>query len=165
MTDYTEIGTIIKPHGLKGHVAVHVEDYALRGFNQFEQIYLELMGSYVPYAMDEVASLSKGKFKVKLTGIDSVEMAELMRGHTVFQETGLLGLEQQVDLAGYKLIDPRGEAIGEVKTVIQSPMQVLLLVSKDGKEFYVPLVREYIVSADTAKKRMVLDLPGGLEDL
>lgn len=165
MTDYTEIGTIIKPHGLKGHVAVHVEDHALNGFDRFEQIYLELMGSYVPYAMNEVAVLGKGRFKVKLAGIDSVEMAELMRGHTVFQETGLLGLEQQVDLSGFMLTDPQGQAIGEVKAVIQSPMQVLLLVHKDGKEFYVPFVREYIVSADTAKRKIVLDLPGGLQDL
>lgn len=164
MAHHTEIGAIVKPHGLKGHMVVMVK-HGAEVFPRFENLFVQQMGALVPYLIEETDSLNKGRFKVKLAGIDSIGAAELLRGSAVFQLTEMLGLERQADLTGFSLYDTKGKEIGYIKEIVENPMQVLMLVKSEKKEFFVPLVEDYIISLDEKRSRIVIDIPEGLEDL
>ncbi|MEZ4723019.1 MAG: ribosome maturation factor RimM [Flavobacteriales bacterium] len=163
--EYTKIGVIIKPHGLKGEVAVKSEPGIVGRYTEFKSIFLSMGGTYVPYIIESQASLNKDKLKLKLSGLNSASDAEMMRGNELFQLTKLLGVEKQMDLTGFSIILESGFFVGVIDEVIENQAQVLLAVLRNDDEVLIPLVDDFIVAVDSKKRQITLDLPEGLLDL
>ena len=141
--------------------AAYVSQY--RGF---EQLYLSQFNSKVPYAILDVAVLSTSTFKITMRGVDTVQQADALRGVEIFQENKLLTFSDEVDLVGMEVYSKDGTRIGEVVDTLENKAQLLLvIVSADDEEHYVPLVEDYLVSMDVKAKTITLDLPEGLLEL
>lgn len=163
--EYTKIGVIIKPHGLKGEVAVKSEPGIVGRYSEFKSVFLSLSGAYVPYVIESLAALNKDKLKLKLLGLNSASDAELMRGNELFQLTKLLGVEKQMDLTGFSIILENGDVVGMIDEVIENQAQILLVVLTNDDEVLIPLVDDFIVEVDSKKRQITLDLPEGLLEL
>ncbi|NQV53099.1 MAG: 16S rRNA processing protein RimM [Flavobacteriales bacterium] len=164
--EFTEIGVIVKPHGLKGAVVVKAEAAYVSQFKGFEQVYLSQFNSKVPYAVVDLAVLGTSMFKITLRGVETVQQADALRGVELFQENKLLTFSDEVDLVGMEVFSKDGARIGEVVDTIENKAQLLLVIAaSDDEEHYVPLVEEFLVSLDVKAKSITLDLPEGLLEL
>lgn len=163
---FTEIGVIVKPHGLKGAVVVKAEVAYNAQFRGFELLYLNQFESMVPYAIEDLAVLSTTTFKLTLRGVNSVEKAEALRGTPIFQQNDLLSFSDEVDWVGMTVVSKDGNDIGKVVDTVENKAQLLLVVqSKTVEEQYIPLVEAFIVEMDLKEGTITLDLPEGLLDL
>lgn len=163
--EYTEIGIIIKPHGLKGDVVLKVEPTVETHLSSFKSVFLNLNGTYVPYLVEGVAALNKGKAKIKMMGLDDSNIANSFRGKSLFQLSALLYIDKQVDLEGFLVVDANESEIGTILSVIDSTAQTLLEVQRGEDEIYIPLVEEFILETDISNRTLKMNLPDGILDL
>jgi 16S rRNA processing protein RimM len=66
---------------------------------------------------------------------------------------------------GYELIDAKIGSIGKVLDVQELPQQLMLTVSYQGEEKYIPLVENFIDYISEENQEIWLHLPDGLLDL
>lgn len=163
--DFTEIGVVVKPHGLSGSMVILLEASFYEQALSFDTIYLEQFGSYVPYKVLDKASLNGGKAKFLLQGIDSAERAEMHRKTKVFQITDELQEHEILDLEGWTVvINDLAEAT--ITRQIDNTSQVLLEIEDEkGRQFLIPLVDEFIKSVKEEERRIEMEVPDGLLDL
>ena len=83
---------------------------------------------------------------------------------TIAREAVRLGPGEHLDdeLIGCAIVDAAGNELGAVVDIAHYPAHDMLVVG-DARSL-VPLVRAFIVSIDTAARRIVADLPPGLLD-
>lgn len=163
--DFTDIGVIVKPHGLKGEFVVKLEQTNFQVVKGFQSVYLEQFGTKVPYLMESADLLKIDRIKIKVKGIESSEMAEPLRGIRIFQETDLLPEIDTIDFTGYFLIDAEGEDVGEIIEVIENPAQDILIVMVGEKEVMVPLTEALLLGINQNERLIQMDIPEGLLDL
>jgi len=166
MKSQTHIGNIIKPHGLKGHFMVNFEAIAFASLLKFKAIFIDIDGSKIPFGIEELVELNPGKFRLKLTGINSAGDIERWRGKELFQLTELLGKKRPASALEYEILDANKTVVGTVVEVLDNVMQQLLVVLRDdGSEVFIPFVDEWIIETDEPNKQIIMTLPEGLLDL
>lgn len=163
--EYTEIGVVIKPHGLKGEVALKLDPSVADLLPTFSTVFFDLNGSKVPFVLEHFAYLNQGKAKFKLSGLENGEQAESMRGKEIFQLSSKLHVDKQLDFIGFEVRLQSGERVGEITDVIDHTAQTLIEVMRDSGEILIPLVDDFIVKIDSKEKTLVMDLPEGLLEL
>jgi 16S rRNA processing protein RimM len=106
----------------------------------------------------------KGRFLIRLTGVDSANDAQTYAGATFYAARERIELEPgehlDRDLVGCELHDESGKPLGKVQRVEHYPSSDMLIV----KGNMVPMVSAFIKRIDTAGKRIIVDLPAGLLD-
>jgi len=73
--------------------------------------------------------------------------------------------DSELSFLGYELIDAKIGSIGKVLDVQELPQQLMLTVSFQGEEKYIPLVDDFIDYISQENKEIWLNLPDGLLDL
>ena len=68
-------------------------------------------------------------------------------------------------LVGYELFDEQAGSIGKIEAVEAMPQQHLAIVEHQGREVFIPLHPQMVVSLDEKAKKIVLRLPEGLLEL
>jgi 16S rRNA processing protein RimM len=111
----------------------------------------------------------KGRVILKFRGIDDMSSAEELRGMElrIPLEDRPPAPEEEFyhsDLIGCEVVDQSGRSLGHVKGWREYGAAGLLEV-KGEKEFLVPFAKAICLVIDVARKRIVVDLPEGLEDL
>jgi 16S rRNA processing protein RimM len=112
-----------------------------------------------------------GRALVKFAGLETPEDVQQLHNWTVeIPEEEARQLEEGEyflhDLVGLTLIDAEGRDRGVVTDVYEGGGGMLLNVKRaDGKEFEVPFAADLCTSVDLEAKRMVVNLPEGIEDL
>jgi len=173
MADWNEmvlVGTIARPHGLKGHVVINPEtDFAEERFAEGATFWTRSLRG--DEQMVVVASRMQGARPVVLfDGIARIEDAE-----------GLAGLELRVpeetlypladgtyyhhQLIGCVVETPGGERIGAVARVEGGAAGSLLAIDGVNGEILIPLAVEITTSVDIEAKRIVVNPPDGLLEL
>ncbi len=149
-----EVGTIVKPHGIRGHVIVdlvsNVPDRRLApgAVLSSERGELEVRS----------ATAHQGRWIVAFAGIDDRNAAETLRGLVLSGEP--LDDDEVLwvhELIGSEVVDLAGRSYGPVEAVEANPASDLLVLSG---ERLVPLV--FVVVK--APGRVVIDPPPGLLD-
>lgn len=167
--DEVLVGRIIKPHGIRGEVAIEVL-------------------SDVPGRFDAGASLRsldgtltvvtsrphQGRVLVRFEGVTTRSDAELLRGIELTAEAAdLTGAETYFahELVGLSVhLEASGRHLGTVSALIELPDQAgydLLEVRRsDGSTWLLPTVDEYVevVETDEGLRVAVVDPPEGLVD-
>lgn len=69
------------------------------------------------------------------------------------------------ELAGFAVVDARGEALGLVTAVEELPSGLMLEVQGKKREFLLPFRKEFVTAVDRTARRLVVDVPEGLIDL
>lgn len=172
---FLAIARILKPQGRRGEVCAQIlTDFPDR-FHALRRIYVESPGSSPRELRLEFAWPHKGRIVLKLSGVDSIEAAEALRGLYV-----LIPSEERVPLAdksyywaelcGCSVVTGSPGAwteIGTVKSVEPNSGTALLHVArKDSRgEILIPLAEEICTKIDPESKIIVIDPPENLLEL
>lgn len=109
-------------------------------------------------------------YVVKLDGVDDRNTAETLVGSEVFAaeeslDVDLPGVLLPYQVIGMEVVDPDGNALGEVIGVIHSVAHDVYEVAGKETSFLLPAVPEFVLSADRERGTMVVDpLPGLIGD-
>ena len=108
---------------------------------------------------------------LKLDGITDRNLAESFEGAVFQVPQGLLESKETAEdfyllqLKDFELIDQDQKLRGKVSAFGNNGAQDLLVIStSEGSEFEVPYVESWIKQLDFTEKKIVMNLPDGLED-
>ncbi len=173
--EYLIVGTVQKPHGIKGELFVRLETD--RPDAVFAPGRVLVLGDAKGRRSDAVLTIDrarafKGGMLVKVAEhTERTPEMEALRGRTLLIERSEAAAldEGEVfyhDLVGMKVVTAAEGDIGTVAEVYDAPSGPLLSVVREGgKELLIPFVRETIRRLDAAEKVLELEVPPGLLDL
>ena len=160
-----EVGKIINTHGLRGEVKLVAWTDAPEDFEHIKKVYAkdtQLTVASVKY--------QKNNLIVKFKEIASIEEAEQYKNCIVSADKSSLpplpeGVYYVADLIGCHVFDVSGTELGEVLDVFTAGAgNVYEVRTENGKKLYLPANDTTIVSTDIAEKKIVMDVPEGMED-
>ncbi|MFA6260178.1 MAG: ribosome maturation factor RimM [Bacteroidia bacterium] len=160
--DFISVGSVIKIHGTRGEVKFNLD----KKIPLNEWAFLEFQGKPVPFFVERHSGTADQPI-VKLRGIDSPEMAQLLEGQDVLTPAGRgrKTSSREDDLTGYRLIDIKHGEIGIVQGLEEMPGQWMIQAIKEGKEFLIPYVDAFIQEIDDDAQSITLDLPDGFLEI
>jgi 16S rRNA processing protein RimM len=166
------VGRIIRPHGIRGEVAVEVRtDDPGDRFAHGRVLATDPPG--IGPLTVESARWHTGRLLVTFAGITGRDEAELLRGALLTVDSADLPAPadpdefRDFDLIGLQVVTTAGEPVGTV-TDVQHYGQDLLVIQPaagDGGGLLVPFVSAIAVEVDVPAGRMVIDPPPGLLEL
>ena len=154
---FVEAGEIVTTHGVKGEVKVlcWLDDPEM--LCEFDRC--RIAGK--DYTMEQVR-VQKTCNLVKLSGIDTMEAAQAMRGKTI--ELYREDIDDEVifaaELIGVEVFC-EGSCIGKIKDVLDYPGNSVYVV-KGEHEYMIPAVKQFILNTDVNANRMEVKLIEGM---
>ena len=154
---FVEAGEIVTTHGVRGEVKVlcWLDDPEM--LCEFDRC--RIAGK--DYTMEQVR-VQKTCNLVKLSGIDSMEAAQAMRGKVI--ELYREDIDDEVifaaELIGVEVFCD-GNSIGKIKDVLDYPGNSVYVV-KGEHEYMIPAVKQFILSTDVDGNRMDVKLIEGM---
>jgi 16S rRNA processing protein RimM len=167
------LGSIGKPHGLKGFVMAFLDVDDLEAYRKLKSVLLELPtapGKLTTYEVEKLQPQAENRALLKLKGIDRIEEAEPLRNAKLYRPLAELPqLEEDQfyfhDVVGYTVVDELLGELGVVETFYELPQQDLMAMRYKGQEVLIPVVDELVLRADAASKKLYVQLPEGLLDV
>jgi 16S rRNA processing protein RimM len=165
------LGIIRKPHGVRGEASVEPWTNSAERFEELTRVTLVSPDEATTReAAIDAVRVHGGRVLVAFAGIDSPEAVRELANWTIeIPESEARALEAGEyflhDLVGLQLVDAEGKPRGEVIDAYEGGSGVLLNVRRDGAEFEVPFAADICTNIDLAAKRIVVDLPAGLDTL
>lgn len=158
--DLVRVGTVVKPHGVRGEVAfLLTTDEPGRRLKKGAALFDEGGKEYKVRGSRQGASGTL----LSLSGIDSREKAEALRGRDLFAEAGESD-ENGIyfkDLPGLRVeVEGEGE-VGIVSGILETP-QLLLEVDRSGSKCLIPWAPDFVKQVDLKGRKIVMSLPDGL---
>lgn len=156
--EFTRVGQVVAPHGLKGGLRVaSLTDFPER-FEPGQAVYLNGRR----HAVTAVA-WHKGQARIHLSGVRTMEQAEALKWEYLEVPSSSLpkldeGEFMTRDLLGLTALTPEGVVIGEVEDVLSSPAHDLIQVAGQ----LVPAVKEFVRDVDLTNRTMTLALIPGM---
>ena len=167
-TGYLYWGRISRPHGFKGEVSLIIENDIEFKKKIPEAVFIEKGNQLLPYFVQNIKDSNKGVI-LGLEECNSDVQAKALNGFDVYvreSETKktkkTFGVE---DLVGFEALDNNLGSLGEVVSIMEMPMQQLLVFEINGKEVLVPAVENFISNIDKTERKLYLELPEGLLDV
>ena len=155
--EFVEAGEIVNTHGVRGEVKVlcWLDDPEM--LCEFDRCRID--GK--EYTMEQVR-VQKTCNLVKLSGIDTMEAAMLMRGKTL--ELYREDIDDEVIFAAELIgveVYAEGKLIGKIRDVLDYPGNSVYVV-KGEYEYMIPAVNQFILSTDMEANRMEVKLIEGM---
>jgi 16S rRNA processing protein RimM len=166
MSQQVIVGTVGRPHGLRGEVTVRPRtDRVEQRFAVGAQLLIDsrpitVIGS----------SWTQGRLIVGLAGVADRSAAEELRGLDLWADADGDDLDSEeyhdAMLIGLAVVDPDGAPLGTVTAVQHNPAQDLLTVRNEAGEWLVPFVSELVPQVDVPGGRLVVrPIPGLLSEV
>ena len=154
---FVEAGEIVTTHGVKGEVKVlpWLDDPEM--LCEFDRCRIDGKEFEI-----QQCRVQKTCNLVKLSGIDTMEAAQAMRGKTI--ELYREDIDDEVifaaELIGMEVFC-EGKKIGKIKDVLDYPGNSVYVVKGDH-EYMIPAVKEFILSTDMEKNEMQVRIIEGM---
>ena len=168
---FVTLARIVRSRGNRGEVlATDLTDREDR-FSPASRLFLESLQGERREATLEEAWKQRDRWVLKFEGIDSISVAEQLRGWKVRISEAELGLPPEgehylADLIGCRLLEAKtGREIGIVDEVLEPGGSLLLQVTGAGGEILIPFVDEICREISEEKREIQVSLPEGLEEL
>ena len=164
--DLAAIGDVVRPHGVRGELVVAPAGPAIGEIAAGTVVWVgEDLGARVVEGLRP----HRGRWLVRLAGVDDRDAAEALRGATLRVPAETLpmteGDEFYVhDLLGCAVRRADGTRLGQIVRVIQGSPHDLMEIETGRRTVLVPMVRDWLLEIDLAGHRIVVDLPDGLEE-
>ncbi len=163
------VGLVRKPHGVRGEVTVESHSDAPGRFAAGSRLLLEVPGVAPREVTVHSSRPHRSGFLVGFEGIDDRNLAEELRGGVLSVSREEVGPAPEGEYYFFELVGcacsdrSRGE-LGTVTEVVEDGGGEILIVEDATGNWLVPFVEAYLVTMDTAGRRIELDLPEGLLD-
>ena len=167
--EYLSLGKIIDAFSLDGTLKlISSTDNAKKRYQKGNKVFLFNPKTNERTELTVVSYRANGQLDfVKVDEIKTKEEAESFKGfelHVIKDNNDLdEGYYFYSDLRGCKIIDQTNEELGIVKEVEEFPAQITLRVkSKDGKDFFVPFIKQFIIKVDMENKKIYVNKVEGM---
>ena len=165
-TEYFELGTLSKPHGLKGafHLYLDVDDpYE---YEDLVAIFLQQGNEMVPYFVEDI-QIRDNLNLITLEGINSLDATKDLVGLKVFLPLSALPKLKDDQFYYHEIIDYQVQdrnlgLLGYVKEVYSTGAQDVIIMIFKSKEVLIPLIDEIVPKVDKKEKIVFTQLPEGL---
>lgn len=171
---WTILARLVRPQGRHGEILADVLTDFPERFADRRRLFLvssETSQDPLREAVLEDYWLHKGRIVLKLSGIDSINDADALRGllvaipaaerATLTDESVYIG-----DLIGCSIIDLNaGSAAVGVVTDVDKQASLLAVQSPNGEEVLIPFANAFLATMDLAGKRIEMRLPAGLLEI
>ena len=171
MTSRIAVGVIRKAHGVRGEANVEPWTDSFERFEELSNVILVSPDeSQTRQARIESAREHRDRALLKFADINSPEEIESLRQWTIeIPEREARSLEANEfflhDLIGLRLVDADGRDRGETIDAYEGGGGVLLNVRRaDGGTYEVPFAESICTEIDLPGKRIVVDLPEGIDE-
>ena len=172
------IGSFIKPHGVKGEISAQL-DYDI-DLSELRCIVINIDGINVPFFLNGVRPKSAHSVLVSIDGISTDSEVKEFAGKTISalksdldrimpdssdDDEDAFYLD---DLIGFALLDEQGKQLGTITDYDDSTANVLLKVcpiEETSPEFFVPAANDLILDINPDKQTITIDIPEGIIDL
>lgn len=165
------LGVIRKPHGVRGEASVEPWTNSAERFEELKRVTLVSPDDALTRpATIASARVHGGRVLVAFDGIESPEaMREFANWTIEIPDEEARPVDEGEyflhDLVGMQLVDAAGTPRGEVIDAYEGGGGVLLNVRHGAAEFEVPFAADICTSIDLGAKRIVVDLPEGLDEI
>ena len=167
-----KIGKFIKPHGIKGEIAMAFENDV---FDRVDCPYLvcRIDGIFVPFFVDEYRFKGKETALITFDGVSDETQAQRFSGLDVFFPRKYYEDNEAEDsdieyswnfFLGFSVTDLHAGILGIITDIDDKTINTLFLIKGDDKEYIIPATEDFIVEIDAKKKILTLQLPQGLLD-
>ena len=171
MGDRIAVGVIRKAHGLRGEASVESLTASLDRFAELKSVLLVSPDEETTRPAEIETSRPHGdRALVKFKGLDAPEQLREVQNWTIeIPLSDARSLDEGEyflhDLVGLTLVDRDGRERGVVDEVHEGGGGLLLIVKGPRGEFEVPFAQEICTEIDLPGKRIVVELPEGIDDL
>jgi 16S rRNA processing protein RimM len=168
--DFVVLGTIVRPHGLKGQVKVSLSCSGLERLVACSDLKLLKNGQELKKVTVTKGFIHQdGDVIVLLKEVVGVEEAESLRGAQLAvragsEETLPEGSFYLHDLVGLKVENAQGEFLGNITEVLETPANWVYVVQDEEKEILVPALKSVVRRVDFKLKRMVVEMSGVIDE-
>ena len=156
---FLEAGEIVTTHGVRGKVKVLPWSDGPDFLMDFQRV---LIGTK-EYAVEQ-CRVQKTCNLLKLSGVDTMEQAQFLRGKTVkiYREDAPADLIFAAELIGMRVYNGE-DSIGEIVEVLDYPGNKVYVVQ--GQYTYmIPAVKQFVLSTDLEENRMQVHLIEGMRN-
>ena len=154
-----EIGTIVKPHGVRGELKVRLHH---RRSSILEEIDPALLVLRDRHGNTRRGVSRAGDALLRIDGVTDRDAAESLRGAVVLAPRSAVVLAHDevlvADLVGCEVFAD-GVSVGRVATVIETGAGEVLVVRNEREERLIPFVDQWVARVEIARRR--IDLDGG----
>lgn len=157
------IGRVVKPQGRIGEILVEPLSNIPGRFASLKQVVLRNNGN-LSGTMDVTACWPhKGRFVLKLKGVDSITAAEAWRGHELLLADEIPpqlpeGMYYHHELCGLRAETANGTHVGEVTAVLETAGTPVLVCRGAAGETLIPLAEPFIRAIQVQEQRIVVTL-------
>jgi 16S rRNA processing protein RimM len=158
------IGRVVKPQGRKGEVVVAPLSDREDRFPTLRRAFVPAAGGGVRAVSVEACWSHKGRYVLKLAGVDSIEAAEAYRDVELRLDPDEFaplpaGSYYHHELVGLTAEDAKSGRLGAVAAVMETGGTPVLVIRGERGETLVPLAEPFIEQVDVAAHRLIVKLP------
>jgi 16S rRNA processing protein RimM len=163
--DFTGVGRVLRPHGLKGEVRVMVFNPAAPNLQAGRTVYVAGQRRRVLRARND-----HDAWIIQLSGLTNRDQVEDLRGHLVeVKDTELRRDDDDSyfvhELIGLRVVTVAGRELGTISEVIFTGANDVYVVKGNGKEYLVPAIAQVVERIDLPVSVMTISpLPGLLDE-
>jgi 16S rRNA processing protein RimM len=164
-SDLVVIGRVVKPQGRKGEVLTHSLSDRPDRFPSLRRAFVPGPGGGAREVTVTSCWPHKGRFVLKLEGVDSIDEAEGYRGLEIrIEEDELTPLPEgsyyHHQLRGLCAEDAAGRPLGTVVDLLETGAAApVLVVRGEGGESLIPLAAPFVTRVDLSRGLLVAVLP------
>lgn len=159
MRNYLRIGKIISLHGIKGEIKIFPLTDDIKRFDDLTTFYIIESEDAEDSAFEKAKTYEKETVKyikntciLKIKGFDKIEDSTKLIGKNVYVDRlNATKLDRDeyfiVDLLGLKCYK-NNEFIGNVKDIMKTKANSILVIDNKGKDLLVPMVSDFIERID-----------------
>ena len=159
---YIVIGNALGAHGKKGELRVRVLTEFPERFKPGARLYID----GAPYTI-ESSKQHRDNAILKLSGIDTPQAADLLRGKRVEipeseRKELPAGRYYRHDIIGLEVWTAEGGFVGKVCDILATGGNDIYVVKGDAGEVLIPAVKDVVKEIDLKKKRITIEAIEGL---
>ena len=161
-----KVGQIVRPFGLKGEVKVKLfTDFPELRFAVKTPLFLSTSKGDIDVVIASFR-MHQGFALVSFEGKPSIDDIEVYRNCELsIDEARIEHGEDEIyffDLINCKVIDEKGDFLGTISEVIDSPAHAVIRVQREGKDLLIPYVDAFIINEDMDKNIITVRLIEGM---
>ena len=163
------IGRIVRPHGIKGALKIFPYGETLSTASPGEKLLLQAVEETGESGLTIIELRPQAKYWIgRFEEISTVDQARELSASEVFVPRDRLppleeGEFYQFQLIGLTAQTKEGRILGTVRGIIETGGNDVYVLDCEGKELLIPAVEDVVCEIDLARKRMIVQLPEGLE--
>ena len=163
------IGRVTKPHGVRGSVKIFPYGDTLGEIEPGEKLFLvDSEGNAERQLTPADIRPQKKGWIGKFDEVDNMDDAATLAGREIFVPRDRLPLLPEgeyyhFELIGLSVETKEGELLGTLRGIFATGGNDVYVVDCGGKELLVPAIEDVICDIDLLNRRIIVDLPEGLE--